>query len=56
MFKDYWKYDWVLPPYRYDNINSLLVTLPEKVVVPAEEKVKALAERRRMIEAALNRP
>ena len=35
---------------------SLLVTLPEKVVVPAEEKVKALAERRRMIEAELNRP
>jgi hypothetical protein len=56
MFKDYWKYDWVLPAYRYDNINSLLVTLPEKVVVPAEEKVKALAERRRMIEAELNRP
>ena len=55
MFKDYWKYDWVLPAYRYDNINSLLVTLPEKVVVPAEEKVKALAERRRMIEAELNR-
>jgi uncharacterized protein YjbI with pentapeptide repeats len=56
MFKDYWKYDWVLPAYRYENINSLLVTLPEKVVVPAEEKVKALAERRRMIEAELNRP
>ena len=56
MFKDYWKYDWVLPAYRYENINSLLVTLPEKVVVPAEEKVKALAERRRMIEAQLNQP
>ena len=55
MFKDYWKYDWVLPAYRYENINSLLVTLPEKVVVPAEEKVKALAERRRTIEAEPNR-
>ena len=32
MFKDYWKYDWVLPAYRYENINSLLVTLPEKLL------------------------
>ena len=35
--------------------NSLLGTLPEKVVVPAEEKAKALAERRRTIEAEPNR-
>jgi hypothetical protein len=56
MFKDYWKYDWVLPVYRYEGLKPLLVTLPEKVIAPAEAKVKALEERRRMIEAELSRP
>lgn len=31
MFKDYWKYDWVLPVYRYEGLEPLLATLPEKV-------------------------
>jgi hypothetical protein len=51
MFKDYWKYDWVLPVYQYEGIEQLLPTLAEKVIAPAE--VKALQERRRMIEAEL---
>jgi hypothetical protein len=42
----YWKYEWVLPVYRYEGLESLLATLAEKVIVPAEGKVK-----RRMIEA-----
>jgi len=50
MFKDYWKYDWVLPPYRYEGLQLLLATLVEKVIGPAEAKVKALEERRRAIE------
>jgi hypothetical protein len=29
MFKDYWKYDWVLPVYRYEGIEPLLATLAE---------------------------
>ena len=53
MFKDYWKYDWVLPVYRYEGLEPLLATLAEKVIAPAEAKVKALQERRRMIEAEL---
>jgi uncharacterized protein YjbI with pentapeptide repeats len=56
MFKDYWKYEWVLPVYRYEGLEPLLATLAEKVIAPAEAKVKALEERRRMIEAELTKP
>jgi uncharacterized protein YjbI with pentapeptide repeats len=56
MFRDYWKYDWVLPVYRYEGLEPLLATLAENVIAPAEEKVKALEERRRMIEAELTKP
>ena len=47
MFKDYWKYDWVLPVYRYEGLEPLLATFAEKVIAPAEGKVRALEERRR---------
>jgi hypothetical protein len=53
MFKDYWKYDWVLPVYWYEGLEQLLATLAENVIVPAEGKVKEL--RRRMIEAELTK-
>ena len=56
MFKDYWKYEWVLPVYRYEGLEPLLATLAEKVIAPAEGKVRALEERRRMIEAELIKP
>jgi uncharacterized protein YjbI with pentapeptide repeats len=56
MFKDYWKYDWVLPVYRYEGLELLLATPAEKVIAPAEGKVKALEGRRRMIEAELTKP
>jgi Pentapeptide repeats (8 copies) len=56
MFKDYWKYDWVLPVHRYDGLNSLLATLADKVIVPAETMTNALAEKRRRFEAELVRP
>jgi uncharacterized protein YjbI with pentapeptide repeats len=55
MFKDYWKYDWVLPPYQYEGLEPLLATLAERVIAPAEAKVKALEERRRLIEAELTK-
>jgi hypothetical protein len=55
MFKDYWKYDWVLPPYQYEGLEPLLATLGERVIAPAEAKVKALEERRRTIEAELTK-
>jgi hypothetical protein len=56
MFKDYWKYEWVLPVYRYEGLEALLTAVAEKVIAPAEGKVKALEERRRMIEAELTEP
>ena len=56
MFKDYWKYDWVLPVYWYEGLEPLLRTLGEAVIAPAEEKAKALEERRRMFEAELTKP
>jgi hypothetical protein len=56
MFRDYWKYEWVLPVHRYEGLELLLATLAEKVIAPAEGKVNALAERRRMIEAELTKP
>jgi uncharacterized protein YjbI with pentapeptide repeats len=56
MFKDYWKYDWVLPVHRYDGLNSLLATLADKVIVPAETMTNALAEKRRWFETELVRP
>jgi uncharacterized protein YjbI with pentapeptide repeats len=46
MFNDYWKYDWVLPVYHYEDLEPLLLTLTDKVIAPAEEKVKALQEKR----------
>jgi hypothetical protein len=42
--------------YQYKEPEQLLTTLTEKVIVPAEGKVKALEERRRMIEAELTKP
>jgi hypothetical protein len=56
MFKDYWKYDWVLPIHRYDGLDALLATLPEKVIAPAETKMNDLADKRRRFEAELIRP
>ena len=56
MFKDYWKYDWVLPVYRYEGLEQLLAKLAENVIAPSEGKVKTLEERRRLIEAELTKP
>jgi Pentapeptide repeats (8 copies) len=55
MFKDYWKYEWVLKPYRYEGLEQLLATLADEVIAPAEAKVKDLQEKRRMIEAELTK-
>ena len=54
MFQNFRKYDWVLPVYRYEGLDSLLATLKEKVIDPAEGKVKDL--RRRLIEEELAKP
>jgi hypothetical protein len=53
MFKDFDPQDfhWVLPVYRYKELEQLLATLADKVIAPAEGKAKALEERRRKFEA-----
>jgi hypothetical protein len=56
MFKDYWKYDGVLPVLRYDGLKSLLATLADRVIAPAEKKMNDLADKRRRFEAELVKP
>jgi Pentapeptide repeats (8 copies) len=53
MFKDYWKYSWVLTVHRYESLEGLLSSLREKVIVPAEAKARELEERRRAMEVEL---
>jgi hypothetical protein len=46
MFDDYWKYDWVLPVFRYRDLPHLQKAFWTKVVKPAESKAEELAGRR----------
>lgn len=46
MFRDYWKYQWVLELYRYDGLKELLASLEKFVIGPAERKAKELAKLR----------
>jgi hypothetical protein len=46
MFKDYWKYDWVLDVHRYQDLADLLTSLEDAVIAPAEMKVEQLNKRR----------
>jgi hypothetical protein len=50
MFKDLLDYPWVLAPYRYDNQESLLASLEEKVIAPAISKANEIVERRKVLE------
>jgi hypothetical protein len=47
------RHPWVLTPYCYDSQMQLIDELVDKVIAPAEAKVKALEERRRIIEREL---
>jgi uncharacterized protein YjbI with pentapeptide repeats len=53
MFKDYWKYDWVLPVQRYESVTSLIETGANKFIEAAELKMNELADKRRRFEAEL---
>jgi hypothetical protein len=46
MFRDYWKYDWVLEVYRYNDTRELLASLDKKVIAPAIIKLNEIEERR----------
>jgi uncharacterized protein YjbI with pentapeptide repeats len=43
MFKDYWKYDWVLDIYHYRNTKALMSSLDANVIAPAEKKALELS-------------
>jgi len=45
MFEHFTRFPWVLPLYRYLDEASLLQTLIEKVITPAEQKAKELEKR-----------
>src|SRR6266566_4368625 len=42
MFEDFKDYPWVLPPYRYIDLPTLLATLEEQIIDPAEQKAHEL--------------
>ncbi len=44
MFEHFKKYPWVLAIHRYRDLKDLLSSLKEKVIEPAEAKVKELRE------------
>ena len=46
MFKDYWKYEWVLKVHRYEDLVGLSSSLNEMVIAPAEAKVQELEKKR----------
>lgn len=42
MFEHFRRYPWVLTTYQYDSIDTLLLTLTERVIEPVEQKAKEL--------------
>jgi hypothetical protein len=50
MFKDFLDYAWVLTPHRYGNLEELLASLEEKVIIPALTKAEEIEKRRAAIE------
>jgi uncharacterized protein YjbI with pentapeptide repeats len=46
MFKGYGIYPWVLPIYRYSNLEGLVNNIQEKVIEPATQKARELAEKK----------
>jgi hypothetical protein len=45
MFEHFTRYPWVLPAYHYSDQMSLLQSLKENVIDPAEQKAQELAKR-----------
>jgi hypothetical protein len=55
MFESFRDYPWVLLPFCYDDLKMLLASLEEKVIAPAEAKVKEIEERRGAFEKGMKR-
>jgi uncharacterized protein YjbI with pentapeptide repeats len=54
MFRDYWKYDWVLGVWSYAGLAGLRAGMRAHVVRPAEKKARELAARRAAAAARLD--
>lgn len=46
MFRDYWKYGWVLETHNYNDLQDLLMSFNDNVVAPAEAKLFELEKAR----------
>jgi hypothetical protein len=55
MFKDFLDHPWVLMPYRYKNLEELLVSLEDEVIGPAINMAREIEERRKAIEKELTK-
>ena len=44
MFEHFRRYPWVLPPFLYENQDSLLASLAEKIITPAEAMARSQSE------------
>jgi uncharacterized protein YjbI with pentapeptide repeats len=55
MFRDFLDFTWVLPLYRYENLDTLLESLEEKVIAPAEAKATEIQRRRAALEEEMNK-
>jgi uncharacterized protein YjbI with pentapeptide repeats len=55
MFESFKDYPWVLDIQRYRDLDDLLASISERVIVPAEAKVKEIEDRRKQIEKELEK-
>jgi len=53
MFNDFRDYQWVLPLYRYKNIEHLISTIDENVIAPLETKALEIEKKRAEIESII---
>jgi hypothetical protein len=49
MFEHFPRYPWVLKTYRYESLEGLIASLGDRVIAPAEAKIRELEETRRAI-------
>ena len=55
MFKDLLDYPWVLPPYKYDDTDHLIISLEENVILPAASKAREIETKRKKFEEQMKK-
>ncbi len=46
MFRDYWKYEWILSEFRYDNVDHLIANFENQIMAKAIRKAESLNNRK----------